>query len=227
LKDKKSKAIVFTTTKNDAREISQLEVMQGRAEALHGDVPQRSREFVLKRFREGKTNTLVATDVASRGLDIPSVNLVIQVEPPKDPESYIHRSGRTARAGNQGVCITLCDQRNWNWIEKIQEMAGVEFKELTSEEIKSKITDSKSALNGEVGMLTFSIKDREFESKENAYKTLCDEVGKDQVNTWKRVTLRGGKLAWDVSEEKADQLEELWKKKGTGEIQRVKEGEGW
>ena len=65
--------------------------------------PRSSREWVLKRFREGKTSILIATDVASRGLDIPRVNLIVQIEPPKDPESYIHRSGRTARAGNQGV----------------------------------------------------------------------------------------------------------------------------
>lgn len=61
----------------------------------------------MKRFREGKVNVLVATDVASRGLDIPNVDLVIMMEPPKEVESYIHRSGRTARAGKHGTCITF------------------------------------------------------------------------------------------------------------------------
>ena len=70
-----------------------------------------SREWVLKRFREGKTSILIATDVAARGLDIPRVNLIVQIEPPRDPESYIHRSGRTARAGNQGVCVTFYDSK--------------------------------------------------------------------------------------------------------------------
>lgn len=120
-----SKAIIFTSTKNDAREISKLDSLKGKAEALHGDVPQNSRERVLKRFREGKTLTLVATDVASRGLDIPQVNLIIQLEPPKDPEAYIHRSGRTARAGNQGVCVTFYDDRSTRWIQRIEDEAGV------------------------------------------------------------------------------------------------------
>jgi ATP-dependent RNA helicase DDX21 len=74
---------------------------------MHGDIAQNQREVTLKRFKEGKFNVLVATDVASRGLDIPNVDLVIQVEPPTDAETYIHRSGRTARAGNSGTCITF------------------------------------------------------------------------------------------------------------------------
>ena len=61
----------------------------------------------MKRFREGKFRVLVATDVASRGLDIPNVDVVIQVEPPQEVETYIHRSGRTARAGKDGVAITF------------------------------------------------------------------------------------------------------------------------
>ena len=63
--------------------------------------------MTLARFKEKKFSVLVATDVAARGLDIPSVDLVIQVEPPKDAETYIHRSGRTARAGRSGTCITF------------------------------------------------------------------------------------------------------------------------
>lgn len=74
---------------------------------MHGDIAQTQREITLKRFRDGKFRCLVATDVASRGLDIPCVDLVVQVEPPKEVESYIHRSGRTARAGASGICITF------------------------------------------------------------------------------------------------------------------------
>lgn len=66
---------------------------------MHGDIPQHSREMTLAAFKDGRLKVLVATDVASRGLDIPNVELVIQVEPPQDIEAYIHRSGRTARAG--------------------------------------------------------------------------------------------------------------------------------
>ena len=74
---------------------------------MHGDIAQNQREVTLKRFKEQKFKVLVATDVASRGLDIPNVDLVIQVEPPKEVETYIHRSGRTARPGKTGTCITF------------------------------------------------------------------------------------------------------------------------
>jgi len=74
---------------------------------MHGDIAQNQREVTLKRFKEHKFSVLVATDVASRGIDIPDVDLVIQVEPPKDAETYIHRAGRTARAGKLGTCITF------------------------------------------------------------------------------------------------------------------------
>jgi len=73
----------------------------------------------LKRFREGKVGVLVATDVASRGLDIPNVDLVIQLEPPKETETYIHRSGRTARAGAFGTCITFYSKKNQYMIQQI------------------------------------------------------------------------------------------------------------
>jgi len=72
----------------------------------------------------------VATDVASRGLDIPLVDLVVQIEPPKDVESYIHRSGRTARAGRSGVCITLYDSSNEENLTKAEDLAGVEVEKL-------------------------------------------------------------------------------------------------
>ena len=69
----------------------------------------------------------MATDVASRGLDIPDVELVIQLEPPKDTESYIHRSGRTARAGKSGTCITFYNNRNLEFVERIEQLAGVKL----------------------------------------------------------------------------------------------------
>lgn len=87
---------------------------------MHGDIVQNQREVTMKRFKEGKFKVLVATDVASRGLDIPNVDLVIQIEPPKEVETYIHRSGRTARAGNSGVCITFYTPKTKYLIEDIE-----------------------------------------------------------------------------------------------------------
>lgn len=74
----------------------------------------------MKRFKEGKFKVLVATDVAARGLDVPNIDLVIQIEPPKEVETYIHRSGRTARAGAKGVCITFYNRKNEHLIHTIE-----------------------------------------------------------------------------------------------------------
>jgi len=95
---------------------------------MHGDIAQNQREVTLKRFKEGKFNVLVATDVCSRGLDIPNVDLVIQIEPPQETETYIHRSGRTARAGNKGTCITFFTKKTQHMISQIEEQAGVKLR---------------------------------------------------------------------------------------------------
>ena len=79
--------------------------IQQSIDVIHGDIVQAAREKTLRRFREGQINVLVATDVAARGIDIPNVDLVVQMEAPRDLESYIHRAGRTARAGKQGKAI--------------------------------------------------------------------------------------------------------------------------
>ena len=87
---------------------------------MHGDIAQNQREVTMKRFKEGKFRVLVATDVASRGLDIPNVDLVIQIEPPKETETYIHRSGRTARAGATGTAITFYTGKTKQLVEQIE-----------------------------------------------------------------------------------------------------------
>jgi ATP-dependent RNA helicase DDX21 len=98
--DYAGRTIVFSETKNDANELA-AQLAETSARALHGDIAQAQREVVLRGFKGGKFTVLVATDVAARGLDIAAVELVIQTEPPKDYETYIHRSGRTGRAGLQ------------------------------------------------------------------------------------------------------------------------------
>ena len=94
---------------------------------MHGDIAQNQREVTMKRFKEGKFKVLVATDVASRGLDIPNVDLVIQIEPPKEVETYIHRSGRTARAGASGTCITFYTSKTKQLIDDIERQAGIKL----------------------------------------------------------------------------------------------------
>jgi ATP-dependent RNA helicase DDX21 len=114
------KTIVFTQTKADANSLCLSDKLKVPCEAMHGDITQFQRELTMKRFKEGKFNVLVATDVASRGLDIPNVDLIVQIEPPKEVETYIHRSGRTARAGNEGTCITFYSNNTQYMISMIE-----------------------------------------------------------------------------------------------------------
>jgi ATP-dependent RNA helicase DDX21 len=97
---------------------------------MHGDIAQNQREVTMKRFKEGKFRVLCATDVASRGLDIPNVDLVIQIEPPKEAETYIHRAGRTARAGASGICITFYTNKTKHLIEDIEHQAGIKLQRI-------------------------------------------------------------------------------------------------
>ncbi|KAK4431596.1 DEAD-box ATP-dependent RNA helicase 7 [Sesamum alatum] len=122
------RTIIFTETKDSASKLSGL--LPG-ACALHGDIQQATREVTLSGFRSGKFSTLVATNVAARGLDIDDVQLIIQCEPPRDVEAYIHRSGRTGRAGKTGVAVMLYDPRKSNF-SKIERGSGVKFEHISA-----------------------------------------------------------------------------------------------
>lgn len=122
------RTIIFTETKESASQLADL--LPG-ARALHGDIQQSQREVTLAGFRSGKFMTLVATNVAARGLDINDVQLIIQCEPPRDVEAYIHRSGRTGRAGNTGVAVMLYDPRKSS-VSKIERESGVKFEHISA-----------------------------------------------------------------------------------------------
>ncbi len=120
------KALVFVRTKHGAdRLVEQLGKEGVRAGAIHGDLRQANRERTLKDFGEGKLHVLVATDVAARGLDIDSVDVVIHFDPPEDHKAYLHRSGRTARAGEAGLVVTLVQWNQVLEIERIQTRIGL------------------------------------------------------------------------------------------------------
>lgn len=105
-------ALVFVRTKRRVDELAEGLRQRGYdAEGLHGDMNQRQRDEAMRRFREGRVNLLVATDVAARGLDVSGVSHVYNFDIPQDPESYVHRIGRTGRAGRTGVATTLVTYR--------------------------------------------------------------------------------------------------------------------
>ena len=124
------RSIVFTDKKAEANEVLLKGNLKVEAGALHGDIPQKQREVTLESFRKGKVKCLVATNVAARGLDIPEVDLIVQLSPPEDIESYIHRSGRTGRAGKNGVCITFYSRSQQDLMNRIEGRAGIKFKKV-------------------------------------------------------------------------------------------------
>ena len=115
------RALVFSRTKHGADKITRHLATRGiSAAALHGNKSQGQRERALAAFRAGEVRTLVATDIAARGLDVPGITHVINFDLPNVPESYVHRIGRTARAGRDGVAISFCDSSEQAYLVDIQ-----------------------------------------------------------------------------------------------------------
>jgi len=117
------RALVFTRTKRGADRVAQGLARGGtRAEAIHGNKSQGARERALESFRRGRTRVLVATDIAARGIDVDGITHVVNYELPNVPESYVHRIGRTARAGASGVAISLCDGEERAYLRDIERL---------------------------------------------------------------------------------------------------------
>src|SRR5215208_1834757 len=118
-----TRALVFTRTKHGAdRVVRHLHVRGIRAEAIHGNKSQNARQRALSNFKANKTPVLVATDVASRGIDVDGITHVVNYDLTHEPETYVHRIGRTARAGASGAAVSFCDgeeRENLKAIEKL------------------------------------------------------------------------------------------------------------
>ncbi len=120
--------IIFCRTRRDTQEIADKLIQDGyNADSLHGDLSQQQRDYVMQKFRVRNLQLLVATDVAARGLDVDNLTHVIHFGLPDDPESYTHRSGRTARAGKSGMSISICHSREKGRLRDISKLTGVEF----------------------------------------------------------------------------------------------------
>jgi ATP-dependent RNA helicase DeaD len=123
--------IIFTRTKADAQDIAERLVKEGyEIEALHGDLTQQQRDKVMGRFRSKHLQLLIATDVAARGIDVDSISHVINYELPDDMEVYTHRSGRTARAGKSGICISIIHSRETFKIRQLERMVNSKFNKM-------------------------------------------------------------------------------------------------
>lgn len=126
LKDRTlSRVIVFTRTKRGANQVSEVLEKNGiRSAAIHGNKSQGARQRALDSFKRGTIRVLVATDIAARGIDVEGITHVINYELPNIAESYVHRIGRTARAGAEGIAISFCDQEERAYLKDIEKLIG-------------------------------------------------------------------------------------------------------
>lgn len=132
-------AIVFCRTKIRAKKLNEALLANGYdADELHGDLSQAKRQQVMKRFREAKFQILVATDVAARGLDVEGITHIFNYDIPHDVESYIHRIGRTGRAGDEGLAITLVSPRDQEHLAMIERKIKGTLKKVSEEVAKEK-----------------------------------------------------------------------------------------
>jgi superfamily II DNA/RNA helicase len=139
--NREGKTIVFARTQMGVdRLVEQLAAVGVRAGALHGGKTQRVRTRTLAEFKEGRANVLVATDVAARGIHVDGISLVVHVDPPKDPKDYLHRAGRTARAGESGAVVTLVLPKQRRTTQQMMAKAGVH-----PSEVRVRVGDEKLA----------------------------------------------------------------------------------
>ncbi len=133
LKDETIKtALVFTRTKHGADKVVKDLLRSGfTAEAIHGNKSQNARQRALGNFKSGVTRVLVATDIAARGIDVDQLSHVINFELPNVPETYVHRIGRTGRAGASGVAISFCDHEEKEFLRDIQKLTGISIPVVT------------------------------------------------------------------------------------------------
>ena len=173
-------ALIFANTKREVRYLSQFLQNQGQnADQISGDLSQKNREEAMKRIRDGDLRFLVATDVAARGIDITDLSHVFIYDVPQDYEYYIHRSGRTARAGKTGVAITLATLEDEHKLERAAQRYGVDLHrhELPSEEEVEKRVDER---------LTVALEERrrhlpeEKRERMTRFLPLAEELAKEQ-----------------------------------------------
>lgn len=192
------KSIIFTRTKKEADELNGILSAKGyRSIALHGDMEQRERRAAVNAFKANQSDILVATDVASRGLDISDVSHVFNYHIPLNPESYVHRIGRTGRAGKKGVAITLVTPLEYKELKRIQSSIG---SKLELYEIPAISTDGNKILEN---ILKAKVSDEVM----NIYESLKDKIDLTQLSLkLLSLHLKGGKIG--LSKQEIQKIEE-------------------
>lgn len=199
-----TKTIIFCRMKKEVDRLATTLISHGYlAKGLHGDMEQNQREEVIKSFRAGKIDMLIATDVAARGLDVSDVSHVFNYHIPFDAESYVHRIGRTGRAGKKGVAITLVTPMEFRELQRIKKIVGTEIKQniiptlgdvkkanvikLVSEIKKQHLSDDAAAI---LGLL-----EEDMDISQIAFKLVSMVIEKQKVAGPERIGLDAAKVA--------------------------------
>ncbi|WP_257350471.1 DEAD/DEAH box helicase [Pseudalkalibacillus decolorationis] len=163
-------AIVFGRTKKRVDEVSDALIKRGySADGIHGDLTQQKRDRVMKKFKSGRIDILVATDVAARGIDISGVTHVYNFDIPQDPESYVHRIGRTGRAGQSGMAVTFMTGREFDHLKTIEKITKRRME-------KMEIPSSTDALEGQQRIAADQLSESVHSADLTNYHAVADDL---------------------------------------------------
>ena len=169
--------IVFGRTKRRVDELSKgLEARGYNAAGIHGDLTQQRRMNILKKFKEGRLDILVATDVAARGLDISGVTHVYNYDIPQDPESYVHRIGRTGRAGHHGISVTFVTPNEMEYLRVIERLTKKRMEPLRPPTEKEAFIGQISSALGDIKDLVEKTETEKYEKQANELLEQYDAV---------------------------------------------------
>ena len=183
-------AIIFCRTKRGVDElVAGLDARGYEADGLHGDMTQAQRNKVMRKFRDGQVEILVATDVAARGLDIENVSHVINYDIPQDPESYVHRIGRTGRAGKSGIAVSFVVPKEFRQLRLIEKMINTRIR-------KAKLPSFEDVFERQKEVIIERVVNTIDGGKMSRYQSIIDEM----TNEYDAVTLAAAalKLAFDI-----------------------------
>ena len=167
-------AIVFGRTKRRVDEVVEGLIKRGySAEGIHGDIAQAKRDQVIRRFKDQTIDIMVATDVAARGLDISGVSHVYNFDIPQDPESYVHRIGRTGRAGNKGLAVTFVSPREIDHLRIIENMTKKKISKMPIPTMHDVLAGNQQAA---INQLRETIEENKHQEYKRLAETLLDDM---------------------------------------------------
>ena len=178
-----NQAIIFTATKRQADKLTDdLYHSDFKTAALHGDMSQSSRTRTINRFKRNQIKVLVATDLASRGIDVKDITHVFNYDMPKFAEDYIHRIGRTGRANKKGLALSFISPSDKEHLKKIEKFTGIKIEVKIIPGMEPTKTESKKAVYKKKSGSSFSKSRRSFKNRTNAKKRMQKKINKGQAN---------------------------------------------